>query len=115
MKGLGVFLAPDGNNKAQFKDLEDKIKKWAMRISRGYITRYAADVALRTTIFRTVEYPLAAVTFTRNQCKALPRPILKAALPKLGIARTTGRKYLHGPLKYQGCDIPNIYTKMGYA
>ena len=26
MKGLGVFLAPDGNNKAQFKDLEDKIK-----------------------------------------------------------------------------------------
>ena len=29
--------------------------------------------------------------------------------------RTTGRKYLHGPLKYQGSNIPHIYTELGYA
>ena len=115
MKGLGVFLAPDGNNKAQYDDLEKKIKIWASRISKGYLTRFAADVALRTTIFRTVEYPLAATTFSLKQCDQLLRPILKAVLPKLGIARTTGRKYLHGPLKYQGSNIPHIYTELGYA
>ena len=112
---FGVYLAPNGNNRAQFKAFEEKIKKRSLRISRGYITRYAADVALRTTIFQTVEYPLAATTFTHKQCEVLLCPILKAALPKMGVAQTTGRKYLHGPLKYQGCNVPNIYTEMEYA
>ena len=33
----------------------------------------------------------------------------------MGIARTTGRKYLHGPLRYQGCNLPNVYTELGKA
>ena len=114
-EGLGVFLAPDGNDKAQFDELQKKISKWSQKISRGYLSRFAADLALRTTILRTVEYPIATTTFTMKQCETLLRPILKAALPKLGIARTTGRKYLHGPIKLQGCNIPNIYTELGVA
>ena len=114
-EGLGVYLAPDGNNKDQFNALLKKIKKWSTRVSHGFLSRHAADIALRTTIMRTVEYPLAATTFTVKQCDVLLRPIMKAVLPKMGIARTTGRKYLHGPVRYQGCNLPNIYTEMGAA
>ena len=91
------------------------MKKWSHKISQGYLSQFAADIALHTTTFCTVEYPLAATTFTAKQCDVLLQPILKAALLKLGIAQTTGRKYLHGPIKLQGCNIPNIYTELGVA
>ena len=45
-KGLGVILAPDGNTKDQLNKLLTKVKTWSTKISRGYISLFAADVAL---------------------------------------------------------------------
>ena len=64
MKGLGVLLAPDGNDNDQFNELRDTVQAWLTNITKSYISRFAADLALRTTIMRTVEYLLAAITFT---------------------------------------------------
>ena len=115
MEGLGVYLALDGNNVDQFNALHAKVQKWSANITKSYVSRFAADLALRTTIMQTVEYPLAATTFTTKQCDFLLRPILKATLPKLGIARTTGRKFLHGPYYLQGNNISQVYTELGVA
>ena len=102
MECLGVYLALDRNNFNQFNALHAKVQKWSANITKSYVSRFAADLALQTTIMHTVEYPLAATTFTTKQCNLILRPILKATFPKLGIARTIGRKYLHGPYYLQG-------------
>ena len=59
-------------------------------------------------------YTIATTTFTPRQCDLLMQPILKAILPKMGIARTSGRKYLHGQIHLQGSNIPHVYTDLGY-
>ena len=63
-EGLGVFLSPDGNDKDQFNALTKKIKNWSDKIAKGYLSCFAANVALCTTLSCTIEYPLAATTFS---------------------------------------------------
>ena len=113
-KVLAYSLLPTATIKNNITPLI-KIKNWSLKISRGFITRFAAGVALCTILFCTVEYQLAATTFSTKQCNLLLRPILKATLPKLGIARTTGHKCPHGSLKHQGCNILHIYSEMGFS
>ena len=38
MKGLGVFLAPDGNDVDQFNDLLTKVQAWSENIRQSFIS-----------------------------------------------------------------------------
>ena len=64
---------------------------------------------------KSLGYPLAAICLSEKQCDAIMRPVLNAALPKMGINQKTGRKYIYGPPEYQGLAIPNLYTDLGVA
>ena len=93
-EGLGVHLAPDGNEKAQFDIMMEKANEWARKVRQSYISQYAADIGLETTIMKSLGYPLAAVCLTEKQCDKIMQPVLRAALPKMGINQNTG-KTLH--------------------
>jgi hypothetical protein len=58
---------------------------------------------------KTLEYFLVATTFTKEQCKALLRPILKVALPKCKVQRNLPRKLVHGTLRTRGLNLLDIY------
>ena len=64
---------------------------------------------------KSLEYPLAAVCLTEKQCNKIMQPVLRAALPKMGINQNTGKHYIYGPTEYQGLVIPNLYTDLGVA
>ena len=67
--GLGVYIAPDGSNREQLKYMEGKVESWTGKIKASCMSRYAAILALPTTIWDTLSYPLAAITLTKRECE----------------------------------------------
>jgi len=49
--------------------------------------------------------------FTEKECMAIMQPILAAGLPAMGIVRMMARVVVHGPICYQGLNIPNLYME----
>ena len=85
-------------------------RDWADKISAGQLDRVSAYIALTTTIWKTLSYPLSATLLTKPECKYIMSPVLKAALPKMGINRNFPRVLVHVPHMFQGLGLPHIYT-----
>ena len=66
LKTLGVHLAMDGNFEEQTEALHRKTTQFADCIRTGFVTRMEAWIALKSTIWKAIEYPMEAVTLTRN-------------------------------------------------
>ena len=109
---LGTYLAPDGNNVEQLNKMTQDTKQWAAQMKRGFMSKFSADLSVRTRIMKSLEYPTAAITLNETECKTIMKIILNAALPKMGINRRAGHAYLYGPSRYQGLNFPNLYTEM---
>ena len=110
---LGVFLAIDGSNDVQIKHMRQVAAKWYDKVRTGHLTRIDAWIALNTTIMKTLEYPLLASTLTKEDCVFIMSPVLQGGLPTMGICRTFPRALVHGPIKYMGLGINDLYTTQG--
>lgn len=110
---LGVRLAPDGNMTAQFDHMVSVATQWADSLRAGHLPRHLTWTAWRTTILKTLEYPLPVTTLTRTQCSRITSIVAAAALPRCGIMRTFPRALLHAPIKYGGLNIPDLYVEQG--
>jgi hypothetical protein len=112
---LGIRLAPDGNMTSQMQYMESKANEWAAKIRSGWLPRHLTWLAWKTTIQKTLEYPLPVTTLSQAQCKRLTSILAKTALPKCGIMRSFPRALLHGPKKYAGLEVPDFYVEQGIA
>jgi hypothetical protein len=65
---LGIRLAPDGNMKDQFDWMLATARKWTDKIRTGHLPRHLTWLAWKTTIQKTLEYPLPTTTLTKTQC-----------------------------------------------
>jgi hypothetical protein len=110
---LGVRLAPDGNETAEFNYLRSVAEEWRNKARTGHLPRPAAWLSLTTTVLKTLQYALPATTFTEKQCTAIMAPCLAAGLPTSRICRTFPRDLVYGPLKHQGLALLNLYTVQG--
>ena len=110
---LGVYLAPDGNNKAQLQILLEKTKTWADNSRTGHLNKVAAWLNLTSTILRQVYYVLPATTFTQAQCDTIMAPCFRGGLPAAGYMRSFPRVILQAPYKYFGLGITNLYHEQG--
>ena len=110
---LGVFLAPDGNNDAMIDYLKSKAEHWNELVHTGHLSRNDARRALSTTIMKSIEYGLNALTLSRNDCKTIMKPILDAGLTNMGVCRNFPRGVAYGPVEEGGLGIPDIYTTQG--
>ena len=112
---LGVFLAIDGSNTVQIKHMRNIAEGWYDKVRTGHITREDAWRALHGTIIKTLEYPLLALTLTKEACNTIMAPVLHGGLSKMGVCKNMPRDLVYGPLKYQGLGIPNLYTTQGLS
>jgi hypothetical protein len=112
---LGVRLAPDGNMMTQFEWMLATARKWADTIRSGYLPCYLTWQTWRTTILKTMEYPLPTTTLSRQQCDKLTSMIATVALPRWGIMRSFLRALLHAPIKAGRLNIPNLYVEQGFS
>jgi len=108
---LGVRVAPDGNNAAKFDHLIQIATEWYMVMKEDRLTHEADAFSVHNVILKQLTYPLVTMTFTGKECMAIMQPILVAGLPAMGIVRTMAQVVVHGPLCYQGLDIPNLYME----
>ena len=113
---LGVMLAPDGNEVAQMKKMLKKAQNWKSKIIRGgHISRHDAWVCVKTTILKTLEYPLGVTCLSKEDCRKILTPVLDIGLPTIGVSRKFRREFIHGPPSCLGIDIPCLYQYQGAA
>jgi hypothetical protein len=107
---LGTCLAPDGNGKEQMAVMVDQAKTWAARIRTAPLKWSETTHALRTTIFKKLEYVLPVTSLTEEECDTIMRPILMAALPKAGYNRNFPRKVFFGSPSLLGSGFDDLHT-----
>lgn len=110
---LGVFLAPDGNNSTAISNLKKKARDWSNLVLTGHLSADDIRTALNTTIVKSLEYPLPALTLTEKECKEIIAPVLAVALPKSKVSRTYPRAVVYGPKGLLGLGMNNLYYVQG--
>ena len=105
-KTLGVFMAMDGNNEGEIEYLTGKVKDFAAKI-RASQNKLRNDVwvAVKTTIMKTLEYPMAALTLTKAQWDKIMWHLLRVCLPCSGFAATFPHTVLYGPTEFGGLGL----------
>ena len=66
---LGVFFAPDGNNKAQIAKMTQKAMAIGEEIKCSNLDRNSVWTALQTMTMKSLQYPLPALTLSSIECK----------------------------------------------
>ena len=112
---LGIWLAPDGNKNKILSVLKSSALEWAGKVRMGNCSQQEAWTALHTNISAKLKYPLAACTFTEQECKSIMYPAVKAALPRSGITATLVTNVRDGPVSSLGAGILSLYNYMGTA
>jgi hypothetical protein len=110
---LGVFIAMNGNQEAQTQELWEKSTAWADKVRSGRFSPAEAWFSIQFCIMKSLEYPLMATSLSKAQCNRIMQPIRAAALPALGINRHLTMVVAHGPKRYQGVGIPDLWTVQG--
>mmetsp|Transcript_17146 Transcript_17146/g.32463 ORF Transcript_17146/g.32463 Transcript_17146/m.32463 type:complete len:289 (+) Transcript_17146:2026-2892(+) len=106
---IGVKMTPTGDQTEQLKEMYKKAQEEARYIQEGNISETETKHAVTTCIFPRLTWPLTCMSITQQQGKHLFRPILSAALPKMGIVSTLGYDYIHGSSHFQGLGFPELY------
>ena len=110
---LGVYLSPNGNNTQATEAMKAKAEKWRSMVAAGHLKKKLAWQAWETTIIKSLEYPLPALSLSKAECKEIMKPVLKIALPKTTLASSFPRKVLYGPLAEGGLGVHSLYTTQG--
>jgi hypothetical protein len=63
-KKLGVKTSPSGDNAAQFEHMLEASQKWAAHIKASNLRQMDAWLALRSTIWKTLDHPLTCTTLS---------------------------------------------------
>ena len=94
---LGVYLAPDGNNKDQVKYMHKNPTSWAISIIVGGVQQNKSWKALKSATLQTMKYPLSDMTLNKKECKHIIQPIVNFGLTKAGISSTLHTVVRYGP------------------
>jgi hypothetical protein len=112
---LGVKTAPTGDNPDQFEHMLEASQKWEAQIKASNLRQMDAWLALRSTIWKTLEYPLTCTTLTEKQCDQIMRPEMSAGLVKSHICRSFPTSLLHAVLESLCAGLPRLFTVQGIA
>ena len=113
MEILGVIIAPDGNSRDQVKKLRSITEEWASAVRSRHIRPAEAWEYYQTTVRKSLEYPLAATTLNKRQCKHIEAPALQAGLKQSGLPSNLPRELVNGPKSMQGLGSPDLYFVQG--
>ena len=106
---LGLQVRHDGIQDDEKNYLIQKAKKWADAVRTGHLRKKDAWYCLNSSIMKSLEYPLMATTFSKQDCDDIMKPILNAALATSGVQRLLPRNLVHGNLRSQGLGVADLY------
>ena len=102
---LGVFIAPDGNLKEEKKKLMKVAKEFGESLRENKVSREEAWYATKTTILKTLEYPMEAISLEKKDWEEIYGQFLRYVLPKSGINRHFPRQVVFMSSDYLGLDL----------
>ena len=108
-EALGIRARPDGRMIDEVKFLRHKVSVWCDRLRTGMIEKDVAWYCLNATIMKTIEYPLTATTFSRQDVHQVMKPLLRSALNKFGVQKNMPRKLVYGTLRSRGLGLRDPY------
>jgi len=108
---LGVFQTPHGDETAQIEKLFSKIGSWNSKVAKSKLLPLFNLNALLTRIYKTLEYPLSALTITYKEYIKLSNKLTTTTLPKCSVACTFPENFRYLPSTYQGLHLPDLYIK----
>ena len=108
---MGVWQTPAGDMDKQMDELGQKLTSWKSNIRNGYLHRRVTWQAFWSTIWRSVAYPLPAMTMTAMQGDELLHTFYREILPCLGVNRNIHRAFRHAPPMFQGLGLPEGYLE----
>lgn len=79
--------------------------KWADQIRTGRLKCSEAHLALHSTLWKTLTYPLPCTTLSKQQRNEIMAPALHQTLPAMGVYRHFPRHVVHRPLSHMGLGI----------
>ena len=106
---LGVYLSPTGQDITQRNVLREKSTQWALRLRSAHLPKSCCLPAYRTTILKSLQYPLLATCLSRKDLHYVQTPACTAALQCSGIGADIPLSVCFGPLSRQGLGIPHLY------
>jgi len=110
MKMLGVRRSMSGNFDDEFDHRCKQVTIMAGQIRAAKIDQRDMLMILKIRYYPAIRWCMPITTFTNKQCNTIQRPMINAALPKLGINRNMPRTVVFGPLRYGGFDILSLST-----
>ena len=113
METLGVVLAPDGNNKDALTSLAKKASTWSANIKFGHLSSSLAWHAASTTIMKSLEYPLPALTLTYKECNKIMTIVKKGLFNASRICTAMPNDVVYGPVEEGGLNLHHLYTTQG--
>ena len=112
-KMLGVWLAPDGNNRRQIEEMRLVSTKWSEQIRTGAISPSDAWQALSLALIKKLEYPLVALTLTEKECQYIMAPALAGGLNRAKICSKIKQAVVYGNIELQGMGLHKLHTTLG--
>ena len=103
----------DRNNQKQVEHLRNKTEEFAADIKSSYLSRGDAMLAVKSTIMKTLEYPMAAINLTYDQWEYIMIPLRKSCLPVMGYFCNFPKDLVHGPTAGMGLDIKHPFIVQG--
>ena len=110
---LGVWQAIDGNETEQTKQMLEKSNAWSRAVARSSLSRADVKVGITTSLYPSITFGMEATTLSKEQCQEVFKPIKEGVIPKAGYCRNIPKVVLHGPEKYGGIGIKDLYTIQG--
>jgi hypothetical protein len=90
-------------------------QKWAAQIKGSNLRQMYAWLALRSTIWKTLEYPITCMILTKKKFDQIMRPEISAGLAKSHICRSFPTSLLHAGAEALGAGLPRLFTVQGIA
>ena len=112
-KMLGVWLAPNGDNKKLVTKLKQAAIEWGSKVRSGNPSKKESWIALQSNITARLKYPLPACTLTETECRSIIWPAIKAALPKSGSTSKIAVDIRDGPSRNGGGGVLSLFHFQG--
>ena len=115
MEMLGIWMSPDGNNRAQIEAMRRKTNEWTDKVRTKYITREEARVSIQISLRSSLAYPLPTLTLQEHECRYIMSPIVKYGLPRTGLPKSIPCALREAPVSIGGTSFPSLYHMQGCA
>ena len=97
VKAVGITQLVDGCMASQLEEMLSKIEDFGTAFCDGWVPRRYVWLSLRSTIWPSLSYPLAACSFLKAKADRLTLALYKLILPTLGASKYLPNVYHFAP------------------